>query len=140
VSTGRLVEACVQVLEEPLRDLPPSVKLVERSNQEGLVQHGGQQRVRNLVPGHINERNPSHPLTLVEVFDDIVPARPARGLDPRRQVEPLLEVDVDKEVAAHRSVESERPSPDVDAVQLWHVARLRLQLFGDLAEVLQFTA
>ena len=43
---------------------------------------------------------PAMPLTPLKVFHHVQPALPGRVRDPRLQVEPLLEVDVDQVIAA----------------------------------------
>ncbi len=54
------------------------------------------------------------------------------------EIEPLLEVDVDDVIAAHRTVERASPAVHVDPLEPGQFTRLRKEVSGDVLEVLQF--
>ena len=137
VSAGRAVQPRVQVLEQPGRDLPIAVELVQRPEQERLVNHGRQQRVGHLVPRRV-EHGDARPVaaTPQSIHDRRRSPRFRLG-DSRLQVVTLLEIDVDEVVASHRAAQGTGASPDVEPGQPRHLSRFRHEPVGDLLEVPQ---
>ncbi len=72
-----------------------------------------------------------------QVVDHLQAAFRDRPREARIEIEALLEVHVDDVVAADRSAERPRATPDVDAFEARHFARLRQQVSGDVLEVFQ---
>src|SRR5437016_14416122 len=85
----------------------------------------------------VDDRNSGFPLAALQVFDDIEPAVMDVVLDSRLEVEALLEIEKDQEVAAHRAVEGERASINVHSVNQGNVSGLRNQISGNLLEIFQ---
>ena len=103
------------------------------------MQHRGEQRIGDAVAGHIDQDNARHPLTAAQMFGNIAAASCDRRLDARRQIEPLLEIDVNEVIAADRPVQRQRPSEDIDPREAREIAWLGQQVLRDLLEVIQLS-
>ena len=113
-------------------------ELVQRPEQERLVNHGGQQRVGHLVPRRV-EHGDARPVgTTPQSIHDRRRSPGFRLGDARLQVVTLLEIDVDEVVSSHRAAQGTGASPDVDPGQPGHLSRFRHEPVGDLLEVPQF--
>ncbi|MYF04988.1 MAG: hypothetical protein F4230_08450 [Holophagales bacterium] len=128
------------MLEEPRGDLAEEVELVVRPEQEGLVEHGGDQGVGHLVPGDVGHQDAGPLLALAQAGDDLRAARLLRLAQPAVQVVALLEVEVDQVVSADRPQQRHRDPVHLHAAQVREVAGGRLRRQTDLLEIGQLGA
>ena len=135
VQGRRLVEALIDVLEEPGRDLAEQVELVVRPEQERLMEHGRHQGVRRLVARHVRHQDAGPLLGLAQTRHDPRVAGRLRLADAAVQVVPLLEVEVDQVVPADRLPQRHGDAVDVHTTQVRKIAGRRLRRQGDLLQV-----
>src|SRR4029079_3300340 len=74
VVARRLVEPRVEALEQPLRDLAEHAELVERTEQERLMEHRREQGIGRLMSRDVDQRDAGSPLATQEVFDNLGPS------------------------------------------------------------------
>src|SRR5438128_1689030 len=89
------------------------------------------------MAGDVDDRDSGFPLAALQVFDDVEPAFMDVVLDSRLEVEALLEIEKDQEVAAHRAVEGECVSINVHSANRGNVSGLRNQISGNRLEIFQ---
>ena len=94
------------------------------------MERGCEERVRHPMAGDVDHRDAGLALTGPEIPDDVRPARVERVLNPRVEIEELLEIEIDDQIAADRPAEGERPAEDVDAVDVRDVSRRRDERSG----------
>src|SRR5437899_5340572 len=82
------------------------------------------------MAGDVDDRDSGFPLAALQVLDDVEPAFMDVVLDSRLEVEALLEIEKDQEVAAHRAVEGERASINVHSANQGKIPGLRNQITG----------
>ena len=101
------------------------------------MKHRRKHRVRRPMAGDVDDRDSGFPLAALQVLDDVEPAFMDVVLDSRLEVEALLEIEKDQEVAAHRAVEGERASINVHSANQGKIPGLRNQITGNLLEIFQ---
>ncbi len=68
------------------------------------MQHGGEQGIRDLVAGYIDDGDPGHFLAPREILHNFRPPLLSGLLDPGIEVKPLLEVHIDEVIATYHPV------------------------------------
>ena len=134
---GRIVEPCIQVLEQPSRHASEHVQFIDQAQEKGLVEHRRDERVRHPMPRDIQDGDAAHRLATLQILDDVEPPVLDAALDSGVQIEPLLEVHIDHVVAADHAIQGERAPVNVNATQLGDIPWLRDQAFCDCFEILQ---
>ena len=115
VRARRLVEPRVQVLEEPARDLAVGVQLVDRPEQERLVEHRRDERVGDAMARDVENRDPGGAPAAQQVLYNLAAALLVGLLDAPFEIEPLFEIDVDQVIAPDDAVQGEGAAVDVEA-------------------------
>jgi hypothetical protein len=88
-----------------------------RADEKRLVKHRRKQRIGDAVSRDVDQHDARALLTAFQMRSDLGAVLRQRLVDARRQIEPLLEVDINKVVAADVAVSRDGAPVDVDAVQ-----------------------
>src|SRR5690349_8154924 len=111
------MEAVVEILEQPLGDVPAHLQFIQGSQQECLVQHRGQYGIGSLMSRNVNNPDARHLLTSFKVGYNVHPAGFGGLADAGIQVEAFLEVDVNDVVATNNSAQWNTDTVYIDTVE-----------------------
>jgi len=75
------------------------------------MERGCEERVRHPMAGDVDHRDAGLALTGPEIPDDVRPARVERVLNPRVEIQELLEIEIDDQIAADRPLRAKHEWP-----------------------------
>ncbi len=113
----RVVEAGVEILEQPCGDLAEAVELVQYASEKCLVEHGCRQRVGDLVAGDVADEDPEA-MAVLQPRGDLNGAVFDARADSAVEVVAPVELDVDDVVPARSAVEKDRVPVDLNLAYL----------------------